>query len=227
MTIPFIQSRPRLNSPSRYLVSLVILVLGFAGCGEKKVERVAKPVPESAKMLLEPSADTADAVLLHTVDTATEFPMALGSLEPDAIEPEVRAVQELPPATSASGETVEQAVEIVESSTVRASTPLNQDWGGVILVPDMDRMSRGFTSRVTLTRIEAHPIANDHFRVWVRVRNDEDKDIEADVACNFRALDQEAQETEFIPIKIAKGGSANAYFISPMPNVAYYTILVR
>ena len=95
------------------------------------------------------------------------------------------------------------------------------------MVPDIDKMSRGFTSRVTLTRIEAHPIANDHFRVWVRVRNDDDKDIEADVACNFRALDQEPKETEFIPIKIAKGSSANAYFISPMPHVAYYTILVR
>jgi hypothetical protein len=91
----------------------------------------------------------------------------------------------------------------------------------------MDRMSRGFTSRVTLTRIEAHPIANDHFRVWVRVRNDDTKDIDAHVACNFRALDQEAKETEFIPVHIPEGGSANAYFISPMPHVAFYTILVR
>lgn len=173
-------------------------------------------------MLVNPPAGTSDAVLLHTVDVATEFPAALNSLAPDVPEPEVRMVQDFQP-TSPGG--VAQAVEIVQP--VRASAPLKQDWGGVILVPDMERMSRGFTSRVTLTRIEAHPIANDYFRVWVRVRNDTDKDIEADVACNFRALDLPPKETDFIPIKIEAGSSANAYFISPMPNVAYYTILVR
>ena len=207
---------------------LSALALGFAACGKKEVERAPRPMPESAKLLVAPGADTADAVLLHTVDSATEFPTALSSLEPDAAEPDVRAVQELTsqPAGTNSDQPLDQSsVQVVEP--VRASVPLKQDWGGVILVPDMDRMSRGFTSRVTLTRIEAHPIANDHFRVWVRVRNDDSKDIEASVACNFRALDQDPKETEFIPIHIPKNGSANAYFISPMPNVAYYTILVR
>lgn len=210
------------------VATFALSALSFASCG-KKEETVQEPRPmsESAKLLVEPSADTADAVLLHTVDTATEFPAALSSLEPDIPEPEVRDVTKLPQpeTTSPSPEPTEQAVQVVQP--VRAAVPLRQDWGGVILVPDMDRMSRGFTSRVTLTRIEAHPIANDHFRVWVRVRNDDNRDIEADVACNFRALDEEPEATEFIPINIPKGGSANAYFISPMPHVAYYTILVR
>lgn len=211
---------------TKFLTStlLAALALSFSGCGEKEVERAPRPMSESANLLVNPAGDTAYAVLLHTVDTATEFPAALSSLEPEVAEPEVRAVQQLPSQNSSDG-APQQTVQVVEP--VRASAPLKQDWGGVILVPDMDRMSRGFTSRVTLMRIEAHPIANDHFRVWVRVRNDDTKDIEAYVACNFRALDQEAKETEFIPIHIPKGGSANAYFISPMPNVAFYTILVR
>ena len=206
---------------------LLVVTVSFVSCGKKEVEKKPRPMSESAKLLVEPSADTADAVLLHTVDTATEFPAALTSLEPDVPEPEVRTVEELPPPQqdNPSTEPTEQAVRVVQPT--RAAVPLRQDWGGVILVPDMDRMSRGFTSRVTLTRIEAHPIANDHFRVWVRVRNDDNKDIEADVACNFRALNEEPEATEFIPITIPKGGSANAYFISPMPHVAYYTILVR
>ncbi len=214
---------------TNYLIStmLAALAFGFGACGKKEVERAPRPMPESANLLINPSEDTADAVLLHTVDTATEFPAALSSLEPEVPEPEVRVVQQLPnqSANGSSDEGSQQTAQVVEP--VRASTPLRQDWGGVILVPDMDRMSRGFTSRVTLTRIEAHPIANDHFRVWVRVRNDDTKDIDAHVACNFRALDQEAKETEFIPIHIPEGGSANAYFISPMPHVAFYTILVR
>jgi hypothetical protein len=205
-----------------YCILILFLSLSFGACGKKNKSGGPRPLSKSANVLVNPPTDNAEAVLLHTVDSATEFPAALNSLEPDVPEPEVRAVQALPPSTSGSNE---QAVEIVQP--VRASVPLRQDWGGVILVPDMDQMSRGFTSRVTLTRIEAHPIANDYFRVWVRVRNDAGRDIEADVACNFRALDQQAKETEFIPVKIAKDGSANAYFISPMPNVAYYTILVR
>lgn len=206
---------------------LLVLSLGLSACGKKEVKKAPKPMSESAKLLVTPSTDTADAVLLHTVDTATEFPAALGSLEPDVAEPDVRAVEDLAPNPTATepGEPATQVVQVV--APVRASAPLKEDWGGVILVPDMDRMSRGFTSRVTLTRIEAHPIADDHFRVWVRIRNDESKDIEADVACNFRALDREPEETEFIPISIPAGGSANAYFVSPMPHVAYYTILVR
>lgn len=223
MTFQLIQPLFRFRSPPFRLLGIAALTVCLVGCGEKEPKRVAKPMPESAKLLINPTADTADAVLLHTVDSATEFPTALNSLEPDALEPEVRTLERFP--ESQTDTTLDQGVEIVES--VRASVPLKQDWGGVILVPDLSKMSRGFTSRVTLTRIEAHPIANNHFRVWVRVRNDDDKDINADVACNFRALNEEAKETEFIPIKIAKGGSANAYFISPMPHVAYYTILVR
>jgi len=227
MTTQFIHPKKMFRFRLTNLLLLLVITLSMAACGKKEVKRAPKPMSESAKLLVTPSADTADAVLLHTVDTATEFPTALASLEPDVAEPDVRAVEDLAPKSTASapGESVAQAVQVV--APVKASAPLRQDWGGVILVPDMNRMSRGFTSRVTLTRIEAHPIADDHFRVWVRIRNDENKDIEADVACNFRALDKQAEETEFIPISIPAGGSANAYFISPMPHVAYYTILVR
>ena len=71
----------------------------------------------------------ADAVLLHTVDTTTEFPAAISSLEPDVAEPEVRAVQQLPaPSTSGSSNgDSQQTVQVVEP--VRASAPLKQDWG--------------------------------------------------------------------------------------------------
>lgn len=223
MTLQLINPK---TSPASFLrlgafcLAAVGVTFFFAACGKKK--HYERPLSRSAQVLVNPPAGTSDAVLLHTVDVATEFPAALNSLAPDVPEPEVRRVQEFQPASPGGAA---QAVEIVQP--VRASAPLKQDWGGVILVPDMDRMSRGFTSRVTLTRIEAHPIANDYFRVWVSVRNDTHQDIEADVACNFRALDQAPKETDFIPIKIEAGASANAYFISPMPHVAYYTILVR
>ena len=201
----------------------MFFLLGFSGCGKEKEKLPPRPLSQSARMLVEPSPENSDAVLLHTIDSATEFPAALGSLEPDIAQPEVRTVQETLPARSAESPNV--PINIV--APVSASVPLKEDWGGVILVPDMDRMSRGFTSRVTLTRIEAHPLADDHFRVWVRIRNDSGRDISAAVACNFSDLVSPPKETEFIPINIPVGGSANAYFISPMPHVAYYTILVR
>jgi hypothetical protein len=222
MTHPFNHSRSSSLLQFACYASLVSILLMFSACGKKEDKMAPRPIPGSAQVLINPPADAAEAVLLHTVDSATEFPAALNSVEPDVAEPEIRTVTERPPPGSDS-----TAQVVVGVPSVRAAVPLKQDWGGVILVPDMNKMSRGFTSRVTLTRIEAHPIANDYFRVWVRVRNDSRKDIEADVACNFRALNLPPQETEFIPINIPQGGSANAYFISPMPNMAYYTILVR
>lgn len=208
---------------SASIVSL-ILVMGLAACSKKAEKLQPRPLSRSAQVLVTPPAESAEAVLLHTVDSATEFPAALESLEPEIVEPEVRVVEDGRSLT-ATADPSSPAVKIV--APVVASVPLKEDWGGVILVPDMDRMSRGFTSRVTLTRIEAHPLADDHFRVWVRIRNDSDKDISAEVACNFTSLTEDPKETAFIPVQIPQGGSANAYFISPMPNVAYYTILVR
>ncbi len=205
-------------------IASFILVLGLAACSKNADKLEPRPLSKSAKVLVNPPAESADAVLLHTVDSATEFPAALESLDPKIVEPEVRVVEDNRSLTATADPSV-PAVNIV--TPVTASVPLKEDWGGVILVPDMDRMSRGFTSRVTLTRIEAHPLVDDHFRVWVRIRNDSDKDISADVACNFTSLTEDPKETAFIPVQIPQGGSANAYFISPMPNVAYYTILVR
>ncbi|MDA1066320.1 MAG: hypothetical protein O3C43_07440 [Verrucomicrobia bacterium] len=202
-------------------VALFTLVLLLAACG-KEEKQPARPLSESAQLLINPPADSTDAVLLHTIDSATEFPAALNSLDPNIVEPEVRVVQETK--TLGNGK-IEQVVNVV--APVTASVPLKEDWGGVILVPDMNKMSRGFTSRVTLTRIEAHPLLDDHFRVWVRIRNDSQRDITADVACNFRAIEDRFKESQFIPVSIPAGGSANAYFISPMPHVAFYTILVR
>lgn len=221
MTIsPFISVR-RLHR-SFIKIALVLGLLVFSSCGKKDDKAKPGELSDAAKVLVSPPAESSDAVLLHTVDSATEFPTAISSLAPDIAEPEIRPVKRSPPVGSPANESV---VEVV--TPVRASVPLKKDWGGVILVPDMDRMSRGFTSRVSLTRIEAHPLSNDHFRVWVRIRNETQKSLDADVACNFRALGEEPKATEFIPMQIPKGGSANAYFISPMPHVAYYTILVR
>lgn len=206
----------------RLLCGLVLTscCLLLVSCGTKDGQTL--PLSKSAKIMLNPPPESADAVLLHTMDSATEFPQAISSLAPDIPEPEVRKVK---PVGQTKADAAQPEVEVVQP--VRAAVPLKQDWGGVILVPDMNRMSRGFTSRVTLTRIEAHPLADNHFRVWVRIRNDSKQDINADVACNFRALDKEPEDSLFIPVDIPVGGEANAYFISPIPDVAYYTILVR
>jgi hypothetical protein len=61
---------------------LLILVLVFAGCG-KEEKQSTRPLSESTQMLLNPPVDRSDAVLLHTIDSATEFPAALNSLEPE------------------------------------------------------------------------------------------------------------------------------------------------
>lgn len=201
------------TEPVRMSMASLILVMGLAACSKEAEKQPPRPLSSSAQILVNPPSESSEAVLLHTVDSATEFAAALESLDPEIIEPEVRIVEDNRSLT-AKADPSAPVVNIV--APVVASVPLKEDWGGIILVPDMDRMSRGFTSRVTLTRIEAHPLHDDHFRVWVRIRNDSDKDISVDVACNFTSLTEEPKETAFIPVQIPTSGSANAYFISPI-----------
>lgn len=241
------------------LIALLSCVL--CGCG-KKEEAAAEPplkvVPESAKHLIEPPEELKDEILPHTVDTATEFPQSIATLEENVEAPEIRipddidlqnvepaqpidpsAAELLPPEPETVPQpapepetlqlTVDQAgiewAELhVEYLDAQGS---KRDWGGIILVPDPKKLSRAFTTQVRLARIEAHPLNDGHLRVWVRVLNITDKEISSEIACNFRSLGREADSTDFIPVAIPPNAFVDSFFISPLPEVATYTVLVK
>lgn len=112
-----------------------------------------------------------------------------------------------------------------ETETVRY-TP-GKDWEGTVLVPNEALLSKAYSSEVSLARIEAHPLSNNHLRVWARVKNETADHLNARVACNFRSTSDEAAITRFIPVRIPVEEAVDVYFVSPMDAVKAYTVLVK
>lgn len=209
----------------RLSTSLLALLL-ISGCGDNANSNL----PEAASNLVDPSKKDAASTLPHTVDSATEFVAAVESLAPEVEEPVLR-------------ETVTEEIEVVRvEKTSEASKPniqikqelkapenkaIEQDWSGIILIPDRTRMSKAYSTEVKLERIEAHPLTNEKLRVWVRVANTSSLPLDTRIACNFSDSNQATNKTDFVPVTIPAKGSVDAYFMSPMSDVRSYTILVR
>lgn len=181
---------------------------------------------EATSFLTEPSAELAVEVLPHKVDDATEFPAAMESLTSDSRRPEMRE----PVVEPSNVVRVEKAPSLKKDSptaTKEEQKRIERDWNGTVLVPDGTQMSQAFTTDVRLTRVEAHPLQNGSLRVWVRIANVTDDTLSSKVACNFKSVSNEQLKTAFVPIEIAPHEAVDVYFMSPMPSVISYTVLVR
>lgn len=222
---------------ARYLVIGVFLtaLLGVGGCGKQEPD---PDLPEAAQTLVSPPPEIAAEVLPHTLDSATEFEAALETVAKDAKKPTVRETELRPVAVvgaerratglTPSPRTVE--VDTQRSQSVVLVPPASNEirsWGSIILVPDVNKMSRAFTSDVRLERIEAHPLSDNRLRVWVRVRNLASTPREIGVALDFRTRDRASESTDFVNIRLDPGDVVDAHFLSPEPGVLAYTILAK
>ncbi|MEO0794899.1 MAG: hypothetical protein AAFX93_07050 [Verrucomicrobiota bacterium] len=215
------------SANSLSLACAILAVAFFSGCSEDNgsaTPAAEKNLSPAATNLVAPSQESAKDTLPHTVDTATEFPAAMDSLQAGAIKPDLRAID----VPGSNVVRVEKAPAIQKSSsTTQETKDIERDWDGTVLVPDGTQMSQAYTDDVKLTRIEAHPLSDGALRVWVRVRNLTDGPLKTRVACNFQSISREAMKTSFVPVTIDPQELVDVYFMSPMPNVVSYTILVR
>jgi len=199
----------------------------FAACKPKSKEEIRAELPgkftEATANLTEPTEEAADKVIIHKKEDATEFPAAIPSLTRGAPAPEVK--EEEPVANVVR---VEPVPKIRRDAEIKPSTKeIEKDWDGTVLVAKNADVSQAFTTDVELRRIEAHPLQNGALRVWVRVKNVTDKDLDSKVACNFKSTSEEQLKATFLPVKIPAGEAIDVYFMSPTPNVIAYTVLVR
>ncbi|WP_309400542.1 hypothetical protein [Cerasicoccus maritimus] len=198
---------------------LALLQFTMIGCDQESTS--SSQVPQSASNFVS-AGDEGQIEMPHTIDTATEFPAALASISIGSQKPELRG--------SEVGHTVvrvEKAPAIAKSGQPMAKNQLEQDWDGTVLIPSGTQMSHARSDNVDFGRIEAHPLADGSLRVWVRVKNVTHTDLITRMACNFQSASNERIKTSFATTTIPADDAVDVYFMSPMPNVVSYTILVR
>jgi len=199
----------------------------FHGCDNSATEEASapkpnKPLPAAASNLV--ASEPSESVEMpHETDTATEFPMAMDSFA-GGNRPDLRNSS-----TSSNVIRIEKAPTITKpgEEATASNKPIEKDWDGTVLIPSDTSMSKAYTDDVTFTRIEAHPLKNGSLRVWVRIQNKTDEDLDTRVACNFKSTGNETQKIAFVPVGIPAADAVDVYFMSPMSNVKTYTILVR
>jgi len=109
-----------------------------------------------------------------------------------------------------------------------AQVELPRDWGGIVLVPDGTKLAKAYTSDVRLARVEAHPIDGERIRVWARIQNLTETEIQSEVGCEFRSSNYEKfGSAHFEPSIIPKNGVIDVYFESPHDRVESYTVMVK
>lgn len=199
-------------------VSLLV-GLSLSGCAkpESKQDKVSAGGANLVAM-----DDGGDVAMPHTVDSATEFPAALESVATGSKKPQLRT-------TDANNTVVRVEKAAPTSKPGLGVTPkgLERDWDGTVLIPSGTQMSHAHTDNVSFSRIEAHPLTDGSLRVWVRVNNLTDRDLDTRVACNFHSSSSGSGKTSFVPTIIPANEAIDVYFMSPMPNVVSYTILAR
>jgi hypothetical protein len=109
---------------------------------------------------------------------------------------------------------------------VALPTKATIDWGGLVLVPKSHVLAKAYNSDVELLRVEAHPIEGDRIRVWTRIRNRTANVLKTEVACEFRSETQYGRP-HFTPVVIQPNGVIDTYFVSQIPLIHSYTIMVK
>ncbi len=152
------------------------------------------------------------------------------SVESSVVAEQAEIVVEVPVAELAAPvlETAEvEEVVVVAPTVIEMGLLAQRDWGGVVLVPDNVRLSRAFSSAVRLDRIEAHPIDGDRLRVWVRIQNITDRDLDIKVGCDFRSTSDRSAGSDFQVVSIPGGYARDIHFVSAGDFVKAYTLLVK
>src|SRR5258708_16407446 len=222
----------------------------FAGCAKKagpaspptppRMQKEAvspaplpPPTPETVVERLTQAKDP--DILPHKIDDKTEFPESLASLAPEAKPPTV-----VPPPSEIVVKEVKGKDAPPEhvrppskglTSDGSTSELLMKDWTGIVLVPvDITKVAKAHTVRVTLNRIETHPLATGQVRVWTRIKNiDPEADLSAEVACSFRTVEKsDEDQAKFYKLIIPRRDFSDVFFVSPAGmNLNEYTILIR
>jgi hypothetical protein len=113
-----------------------------------------------------------------------------------------------------------------------APTPVQirppRTWSGVVLVPEIARVSKLYSTKISLSRVEAHPQKNGYIHVWVRLNNLLSEPIIVEKDCRFRASGSHShRRLGFQPVEIPANGFADVMFESSEPSIEEYTIMVR
>lgn len=183
-------------------------------------EKPAEPasIPQVAQEAVERLTEPTVGGLQHEVSEATGFPQALQSLQEGMQAPRVDAPQNYRSQPPTRGLTADGAsAELVD-----------RDWTGVVLVPVNASFSKAYTSKVSLTSTEAHPLTDGRVRVWSRVRNRMGSSIMVEVACTFGMKGGLGQTVpRFYALDIPAGEYRDVFFVSPTGELVNYTLLVR
>ncbi len=203
----------------KLFIIILIMVLGVGGffIYLKFFAAGKDELPKAALTLVE-STDN-PKVLPHAVETQTYFENSIVYLTEEAAPP-----------------TLFPAVPVDANASNRASTPKPEievslpepDWNGIVLIPDMKVMSKAYNASVTLPRVEAHPLNDNHIRVWARIKNETNGPLRIQVSCSFRiegSLDLQPSGTQKLILR--KDSYTDVKFDSPSDGVLSYTVLVK
>ena len=155
--------------------------------------------------------------LAHELVDSTGFPEALKSLAPGAQAPktEVIYIGTQPPARGLTADG--NSTDLVE-----------KDWTGLVLVPLNTSLSKAHTSAVRLIKVEAHPLSDGRVRIWIRVKNVEDKTLPTEMACLFRMQGEKNTDSPyFYELEVPGQAFRDVFFVSPVGQLSTYTVLVR
>jgi hypothetical protein len=155
--------------------------------------------------------------LAHEIVDTTGFPAALDSLAPGAQAPKQEAIYIgiQPPIKGLTADGNSTAL-------------VEKDWTGLVLVPLNTSLSKAHTSAVRLMKIEAHPLSDGRVRIWIRVKNIDDKALPTEIACVFRMSGEETPESPyFYELDVPGQAYRDVFFVSPSGQLNTYTVLVR
>jgi len=120
------------------------------------------------------------------------------------------------------------AIVLKQSIPENVEVVFERDWSGVVLVPDLMKLAKAYTSDVRLARIEAHPIDGERLRVWARIQNITDAPMNVEIGCEFRSGQYSMSDrAQFEATLIPAGGFVEKQFVSTQDRVASYTLMVK
>lgn len=193
-------------------------------------------LPEQAKILVEPPPDS--NAIPHTTEKETVFEASVEYLSPRTFAPKIVVEENIGEGTVAPPHVPKPKVRrapVVDPETGAVEPVPEPDipevvknWSGVVLVPEVARVSKAYTSSVALSRVEAHPLKDGRLHVWVRMRNKMGYSVEVEKDCRFRAYHERVHNRlGFESVTIPARGYADVMFLSPDASIEEYTILVR